>query len=518
MRSEESHLDAVGKGHPRTPIVGSPEESDGNIVPEKSANNGVATSAESVEGREPPKRNLKQETAVRAQSREPASIGLFRVRQRAEKDKAVSFDNLFHFLKVDLLRASFYELKRKAAPGLDGVSWYEYQQTLEERLPDLERELHVGSYRATPAKRTYITKEDGRLRPIGIQSIEDKVVQQACVTILNEVFEPNFMGYSYGSRPGRSQHDALDALHEGIVRRRINWILDCDIAGFFDNLPHDQLVDYIENRVADKRIIRLIRKWLKVGWMEDGVRHAGTIGTPQGAVISPLLANIFLHNVMDQWAKQWRSTEAKGDMIIVRYVDDAVFGFEHETEAHAFLEALHEQVEACGLTLHPTKTRLLEFGRFATGNRQKRGETKPETFDYLGFTHICGKTRKGKFCIKRITIRKRFRRKLKEIKEELRRRMHRPLSETGKWLASVMRGYFRYYAVPGNIKVLKELYTQLGRLWLHAIRRRSQKAKTRWTWERFYRLQNRWLPRPRIAHPYPNVRFDAKTQGRSRMR
>jgi len=519
MGSEETIADAAGKGKPRTPGVSSPEESDGNTVPEKSANKGVATSAESAEGKAPPERNSKQKTAHRAQSRESASIGLLRVRQRAEKDKAVPFNNLFQFLKVDLLRKSFYELKRKAAAGLDGVSWYDYERTLEARLPELERELHIGSYRATPAKRTYITKEDGRQRPIGIQSIEDKVVQQACVTILNEVFEPNFIGFSYGSRPQRSQHDALDALHEGIIRRSINWILDCDIAGFFDNLPHDQLVDFIEKRVTDKRMIRLIRKWLKVGWIEDGKRHAGTIGTPQGAVISPLLANIFLHEVMDKWARAWRETEAKGDMIIVRYVDDAVFGFQSETEGRSFLDALQKQVEAYGLKLHPTKTRLLEFGRFAAGNRRERGESKPETFDYLGFTHICGKTRNGRYCIKRITIRKRYCRKLREIKEELNRRMHRPLNETGKWLASVMRGYTRYYAVPRNMKVLKEFYTQLGRLWIHAIRRRSQKAKARWTWERFYRLQTRWIPRPAVAHPYPNVRFDAKyTRGRSRMR
>ena len=318
METEPFGPEIAGKGRPRTPAVGSPEKSDGNIVPEKPANKGVATPAEPVEGRTPPERNSKQEAANRAQSREDASIGLLRVRQRAERDKTIPFDNLFHFLKVDLLRRSFYELKRKAAAGLDGLTWYDYELMLEARLPELERELHMGSYRATPAKRTYITKEDGRQRPIGIQSIEDKVVQQACVTILNEVFEPNFIGFSYGSRPGRSQHDALDALHEGIMRRKINWILDCDIAGFCDNLPHDKLVEFIEKRVTDKRMIRLIRKWLKVGWVEDGKRHAGTIGTPQGAVISPLLANIFLHTVMDQWAKQWRSTEAKGDMIMVR--------------------------------------------------------------------------------------------------------------------------------------------------------------------------------------------------------
>jgi group II intron reverse transcriptase/maturase len=330
------------------------------------------------------------------------------------------------------------------------------------------------------------------------------------VTILNNVYEPLFSGFSYGSRPGRSQHDAPDSLHVGIVRRKINWILDCDISGFFDNLPHMHLLNFLEERVADKRMLRLIRKWLRVGWIEDGKRHHGTIGTPQGSVISPLLANIFLNIVMDKWASEWRRAEAEGEVIIVRYVDDAVFGFQHEAEGRKFFEALREQVEAYGLELHPTKTRLVEFGRFAAENRRKRRQGKPETFDFLGFTHICGKTRHGWFKIKRITIRKRFSRKLKEVKKELTKRMHRPLSETGKWLASVIRGFINYYGVPGNGKALQEFCSQIGRLWLHVIRRRSQKARVRWTWERYRQLQDQWFPLPRISHPYPNARFDAK--------
>jgi RNA-directed DNA polymerase len=510
MEIEASMSEATGKVNSHTPVVGSPEESDGVIVPKKSANKRMAIPAESMEVSTPTKRNPEKEAAYRTQKRESASNGLDRVRQRAEADKTIRFNNLFSFLKVDLLRESFYELKRKAAPGLDGVTWHEYERTLEGRLPELERELHVGSYRAIPAKRGYITKDDGRQRPLGIQAVEDKVVQQACVTILNAVYEPIFSGFSYGSRPGRSQHDALDALHEGIVRRKINWILDCDIEGFFDNLSHVHLLSFLEERVADKRMLRLIRKWLRVGWVEDGRRHAGTIGTPQGSVISPLLANVFLNTVMDKWASKWRRAEAKGDVIIVRYVDDAVFGFQYESEGRAFLEALREQVEAYGLKLHPTKTRLVEFGRFAESNRRERGQGKPETFDYLGFTHVCGKTRKGGFRIKRITIRKRLRRKLKEIKEELIKRMHRPLEETGKWLASVIRGFTNYHAVPGNMKAPREFYTQIGRLWHWAIRRRSQNAKSRWTWERFYKLQQQWMPRPRLVHPYPGIRFDAK--------
>jgi group II intron reverse transcriptase/maturase len=508
--SEAADAEAPGKAESRNPGVHPPEESDGNMVPEKSANKGEATPAESMEGKTPAERNSGQEAASRAQNRESASIGLARVRQRAEADKCTRFNNLFHFLKVDLLRASFYELKRKAAPGMDGVTWQAYEQTLEERLPELERELHIGSYRATPARREYITKDDGRQRPLGVMTVEDKVVQQACVTILNEVFEPMFSGYSYGSRPGRSQHDALDALHEGVIRRKISWILDCDVEGFFDNLLHEHLLRFIEERVTDKRMLRLLRKWLRVGWIEDGKRHPGTIGTPQGSVISPLMANIFLNVVLDRWVSEWRRTQAKGDVIIVRYVDDVVLGFQYEFEGRAFLEALRERLKAFELTLHPTKTRLVEFGRFAASNRRKRGQSKPETFDFLGFKHICGVTRRGKFCIRRKTIAKRLRRKLKEVKSELVKRMHNPLESTGAWLASVIRGFTNYNAVPYNMKAPREFYTQVVRMWLWVIRRRSQKARGRWTWERFQRLYSRWLPRPRLVHPFPGARFDAK--------
>ena len=502
--------EATGKVSSRNPVAGSPEESDGNKVPEKSANKGKTIPAESMEGRTPTERNLGQEAAHRTQRRESASIGLARVRQRAEADKTLRFNNLFQYLKVDLLRASFEKLERKAATGLDGVRWCEYERKLEGRLPELERELHTGSYRAIPAKRGYITKDDGRKRPLGIMAVEDKVVQQACVTILNEVFESVFNGYSYGSRPGRSPHDALDALHEGIIRRKINWVLDCDIEGFFDNLSHAHLLSFIEKRVTDKRMLRLIRKWLRVGWVEDGKRHPGTKGTPQGSVISPLLANIFLNSVMDKWASEWRRAQARGDVIIVRYVDDAVFGFQYESEGLAFLEALRERLKAYELRLHPRKTRLIEFGRFAAGNRRHQGRGKPETFDFLGFTHMCGVTRRGKFCIRRKTIRQRLRRKLKEVKAELIKRMHDPLEDVGAWLASVIRGFTNYHAVPGNTKAPREFHTQVSRLWLWGIRRCTQKARRRWTWERFYRLQRRWLPRPRLVHPYPNVRFDAK--------
>jgi len=507
MRNENA--EAAGKANRRNPAAGTTGKSDGDIVPKKPANKGAQPPAEPMEGRSPTKRNPQEEATVRVQDREAVSNRLERVRQRAEADKTEVFVNLFSLLKVPLLREAFYALKRNASPGLDGVSWHQYERKLEARLPELQDELHKGSYRATPAKRTYREKPDGRKRPLGVQAVEDKVVQMACVKILNEVFEPIFCGFSYGSRPGRRPHDALDALHEGIIRRKVNWILDCDIEGFFDNLPHDELMEIVGKRVADPRMLRLLRKWLRVGWVEDGRRHPGTVGTPQGSVISPLLANIFLSVVMDKWVSAWRRRHAKGDMTAVRYVDDAVFGFQYESEAREFMEELRKRLKEYGLNLHPDKTRLIEFGRFAESNRKRRGKGKPETFDFLGFKHICGKTRRGKFKVRRVTIAKRMNRKLAEIKQELRERMHAPLSATGKWLASVIRGAVRYYAVPGNMASMRAFYTAIGRMWLQSIRRRSQKAKERWTWERFYRLQTQWLLRPRICQPYPSQRFDA---------
>jgi len=508
MRDHEQR--AQGKANRCNPCVGATGESDGDIVPGKLANKGEHPPAESMEGRKPTKRNSQKEATHRVQDRESVSIRLERVRQRAEADKKEAFVNLYSLLKVPLLREAFYSLKRSASAGLDGVGWYEYERQLEARLPELQDELHKGSYRAIPAKRTYLEKPDGRKRPLGVQAVEDKMVQMACVMILSEVFEPTFTGFSYGSRPGRGAHDALDALHEGICRRRINWIIDCDIEGFFDHLPHDKLMKIIEKRVADPRMLRLLRKWLRVGWVEEGKRHPATVGTPQGSVISPLLANIFLNEVMDHWVSAWRKQKAQGDVIAIRYVDDAVFGFQSESEAREFLDGLKERLQDYGLNLHDGKTRLIEFGRFASSNRKNRGERKPETFDFLGFTHACGKTRTGKFKLRRVTIAKRMTRKLAELKDELRKRMHDPLGKTGRWLASVIRGVVRYFAVPGNLKSMRAFYTAIGRMWMMSIRRRSQKARTRWTWERFYRLQAHWLPRPRLSHPYPNQRFDAK--------
>ena len=507
-----SEAEGAGKADRRNPVAGAAGESDDNIVPKKSANNGKQCPAERMEGRASAEGNLPHETTDRVQDWASVIDGLGRVRQRAKEDKQSEFANLFHFLKVPLLREAYYALKRNASPGLDGVNWYQYGRKLEERLPALQDELHRGSYRATPAKRAYLIKPDGRQRPLGMQAIEDKVVQMACVMVLNEVYEPSFSGFSYGSRPGRNPHDALDALHEGICRRKINWILDCDIDGFFDHLPHEPLMEIIGRRVKDRRLLRLIRKWLRVGWVKDGQRFPAKVGMPQGAVISPLLANIYLDEVMDKWMSTRRREHATGDAIAVRYVDDAVYGFEHESEARTYHQQLGERLAEYGLKLHPVKTRLIEFGRFAasTSNRKKREQGKPESFDFLGFTHSCGTSRKGKFIVHGKTVAKRMSRKLKELKEELRKRMHEPVWKTGRWLASVIGGATRFYGVPGNTKAIRAFYAQASRLWLFAIRRRSQKARHRWTWERFYRLQRIWLPRPHICHPYPRERFDAK--------
>ena len=415
---------------------------------------------------------------------------------------------MLHHLTPGLLGDSFYALKREAAPGVDGVGWKEYENGLEGRLADLHSRVHRGAYRAQPSRRVYIPKADGRQRPLGIAALEDKIVQRAVVTILNEIYESDFLGFSYGFRPGRSQHQALDALTVGITRRRVNWVVDLDIRGFYDNMDHEWTVKFVEHRVGDRRILRLIRKWLKAGVSEEGQWSESKVGTPQGAVVSPLLANIYLHYAFDLWVEAWRRKVARGDIIVVRYADDAVLGFEHKEEAEQFLREVRERLAKFGLELHPEKTRLIEFGRLAAADREKRGAGKPETFDFLGFTHICGKNGKtGYFIVKRKTVKKRMRAKLQAIKAELHRRMHEPPAQTGKWLESVVRGYFRYHAVPGNIGSLQLFRERLERLWRHVLRRRSEAHRP--SWRRVRGLFNRWLPRPYILHPFPHLRFDA---------
>ena len=404
-------------------------ESDGCVLPSKCPNNGGRLLAEGTEGRQPTKENIGQATAPRTQSRIGEWSGLLGVRKAARKDKRTRFTALLHHVTVNLLRDSYYALKRDAAPGVDGTTWKEYETGLDEKLVDLHGQIHRGTYRAQPSKRTYIPKADGRQRPLGIAALEDKIAQQAVVTVLNQIYEEDFLGFSYGFRPGRSQHDALDALWVGILRKKVNWILDADVRGFFDNLSHEWLVKFIEHRIADQRILRLIQKWLRAGVSEEGKWSKTEVGTPQGAVASPLLANIYLHYAFDLWVKHWRKHHATGDVIVVRYADDIVAGFENRADAERFLQEWKERLLKFGLELHPDKTRLMEFGRDAAENRKQRGEGKPEVFNFLGFTHMCGKTRKaGRFIVKRKTIRKRLSAKLRELKEELRRRWHQPVA------------------------------------------------------------------------------------------
>ena len=463
--------------------------------------------AENGEGRPLIKENVRQPNTYPTQSEKRVSQGLMNVREAARGNKEMKFTALLHHLTVDLLRDSFYSLKRKAAPGVDGVTWQEYETGLEDRLVDLHSRVHRGAYRAQPSRRKYLEKPDGRQRPLGIAAMEDKTVQQAVVTILNQIYEEDFLGFSYGFRPGCSQHQALDALSYALLKKKVNFVLDTDIKGFFDNLDKNQLVKFIEHRVADPRILRLIQKWLNAGVMEDGVWSETKTGTPQGAVISPLLANVYLHYAFDLWVNVWRTKCAQGDVIVVRYADDILLGFQYRAEADRFLALFRERLGKFGLELHPDKTRRIEFGRFAERDREQRGEGKPETFDFLGFTHISGKNRKGTFTVRRMTIRKRMRAKLQQIKQQLRRRMHDPVAQTGAWLKSVVQGYFNYYAVPGNLDSLNAFRVKVSRLWRWTLLRRSQKRRLNWA--KMHKLLEHWIPKPRVLHPYPAARFAA---------
>jgi group II intron reverse transcriptase/maturase len=438
------------------------------------------------------------------------------VRKVARKDKSARFTALLHHVTIDQLRDAFLALKRKGAPGVDGVTWEQYAEDLEGHLRDLHARLHRGAYRAKPSRRVFIPKADGRQRPLGIASLEDKVVQRAVVEVLNAVYETDFLGFSYGFRPGRSQHQALDALTVGIRRGKVNWLLDADIRGFFDAIDRGWMVKFVEHRIADRRILRLIQKWLNAGVVDEGKRTVCEAGTPQGATISPLLANIYLHYVLDLWAQQWRTRYARGGVIITRFADDFVVGFQYRKDAERFLAELRERLRKFSLELHPDKTRILEFGRYAASDRQARGVGKPESFNFLGFTHICGKTATGKFLIVRRTMRDRMRRKLQEVKAELQRRRHQPIPAQGEWLHSVVQGHSGYYAVPTNGPSLDRFRDQVTRHWHRALRRRSQRDRT--NWQRMRRLAQRWIPPVRILHPWPDERFDARTRGKSPVR
>jgi RNA-directed DNA polymerase len=507
----------VGKAGGRNPTMNDRRESDSRVVPAKLANKAGRPAAEPVEGRRPDKGNTVQQNALRTQGREArASSALERVRHVAMKDKDARFTALLHHVSVDRLRVAYRALSPRAAAGVDEVTWESYGQELEANLQDLHERVQRGAYRAKPSRRVYISKADGRLRPLGIAALEDKIVQRATVEVLNAIYEADFLGFSYGFRPGRGPHDALDALVVGIERKKVNWVLDADFRDFFTSLDHSWLVRFLEHRIADKRVLRLIQKWLSAGVVEDGAWSASEEGSPQGATISPLLANVYLHYVLDLWAQQWRKRHARGDVLIVRYADDILLGFQHRSDAERFKRDLAQRLATFRLGLNAEKTRLIRFGRFAAQQREERGLGRPETFRFLGFTHYCTTTKDGRFLVLRKTISKRMAAKLREVRALLMRRRHWPLEAQGRWLASVVRGHLAYYAVPGNIHQVEAFRAEVVRLWYGALRRRGQRHRL--TWQRMRRYADRWLPRVRITHPWPDQRFHARTQVRSPVR
>jgi group II intron reverse transcriptase/maturase len=486
-------------------------KSDGPAVPLKSPNKAGQPAAEEMEGRGSAKGNPLQQNAPRTQGRKGAPSALERIRLAATRDRRMQFTALLHHIyDLTTLRTAYLALKREAAAGVDGETWRSYGEQLEDNLHDLAERLKRGAYRAKPVRRVYIAKTDGQKRPLGVTALEDKIVQRATVEVLNAIYETDFLGFSYGFRPGRSQHNALDALYVGLLTKKVNWVLDLDIRGFFDSIDPGWLVKFLEHRIADRRVVRLIQKWLNAGVLEDGKRIRVEEGTPQGSSVSPLLANVYLHYVFDLWVRVWGHKQAHGDMIVVRFADDIVLGFQERSDAERFWKELVERLHKFRLELHPDKTRLLEFGPYAAENRKRRGEGKPETFEFLGFTHICGKKRSnGMFTVLRQTIRRRLQAKLREVKAELKRRMHDPVPEVAKWLRSVVEGHNRYYGVPMNAPALHVFRFQVVGLWRRALSRRSQSGRV--LWDRMLRIVNRWLPIPHIHHPYPLRRLGVIT-------
>ncbi len=492
-------------------------KSDRPVVVTKPANkvgassNSDTSTAERVERRGLAKGKPPGQNTNRALDRALVQSALSRIRQAAVKDKKAKFTSLMHHIyNLSTLREAYFALKRDAAPGVDGETWRQYGENLESNLADLSARLRRGAYRAKPVRRVFITKDDGRQRPLGITTLEDKLVQRATVEVLNGIYEADFLGFSYGYRPGKSPHNALDALYVALLTRKVEWVLDGDISSFFDGLDHEWLIKFIEHRVADQRVVRLIRKWLNAGVLEQGEWSCSEEGTPQGGSASPLLANIYLHHAFDLWVQHWRKTKAKGDVIVVRWADDFVVGFQHQSDAVRFHQELAERFAKFKLKLHPEKTRVIEFGFHAANNRKRRGRGKPETFNFLGFTHICAKKRSnGMFTVLRRTMSKRKRTKLKEVRKELRKRMHHRVAEVGKWLRSVVEGHNRYFGVPANQHSLASFRFQVVRDWYWTLRRRSQTRRL--TWEQMFRLANRWLPPPTLHHPYPLRRLGVIT-------
>ena len=492
------------------------EKSHAPIVPTKLRNKAAKAGADGVEGRGATKGNLIGQNARRTQSRGSAPNALDRVREAAKRNRKMKFTGLLHHITEERLTNVYRKLRKRAAAGIDGVRWDEYGEGLEETIRELCSRIQRGAYRPKPTRRTYIRKADGNQRPLGIATVEDKIVQGAMAEVLNAIYEEDFLGFCYGFRAGRSQHDALDALSTALKRKRVNWVLDADIRSFFDSVGHEWIRKFLEHRIGDQRVVRLVLKWLAAGVMEQGEWKATEVGSPQGATISPLLANMYLFYAFDKWAHHWRNKVAKGDVVIVRYADDFVVGFEHQEDAERFRVELGERLSKFELKLHPDKTRLIEFGRFAAERRERRGERAPESFAFLGFTHICASDRGGKFAVRRVTELKRLARKLHDLREELKKRRHVPVPEQGQWLQSVIRGFDQYHGVPGNIDALSAFRNAVFRLWRQSLQRRSQKGRV--TVARMARLSKRWFPKAKIVHPWPEQRFDAKTLGKNRMR
>lgn len=481
-------------------------KSDRSIVPEKPPNQADSHAADGAEGRDWAKGNPAKRDKPWTLSQPGLPSALERVGQAARQDRKQRFTALLHHIyDVGRLRRAYYALEHDAAAGIDGETWKHYGENLKENLQDLSGRLARGAYRARPVRRAYIEKADGRKRPLGVPVLEDKIVQRSAVEVLNAIYEVDFLGFSYGFRPGRSQHQALDAVAYGMWKKLVKWVLDADIQSFFDTLNHEWLVKFLEHRIADRRVIRLIQKWLNAGVLEDGKRMVSEIGTVQGGSISPLLANIYLHYVLDLWIEQWRQTRAVGDVLVVRFADDFVAGFQHRKEAERLLNELRERFAQFGLKLHPEKTRLIEFGRFATENRKARGEGKPETFNFLGFTHCCGTDQGGKFTVIRKTMRQRLLKKLKEVNLELRRRRHQPVDEQGRYVRALIHGHVNYYGVPFNSRSIRAFRAMVIRLWKKWLSRRSQKGYL--TWDRMTCYIDRWAPPAVICHPYPSARF-----------
>jgi group II intron reverse transcriptase/maturase len=479
------------------------EESDEVVVPRKSAKTQV-TLVESMEGRTEAEGKSAARNALPAQDGAGALTFLQRIGQRARESKEEKFTTLLSHLKVPLLKEAFKRLRKDAASGIDGVTWSEYAERLDERLLDLQDRVHRGSYHPQPVRRVFIPKGDGKTRPLGIPALEDKIVQQAARMVLEPIYEAQFIGFSYGFRPRRSQHDALDAL-AAAIQRKVSWVLDADIRSFFDTIDHGWMQRFLEHRIGDRRMVRLLMKWLHAGVMEDGKLREVEEGTPQGGIISPLLANIYLHYALDLWVLRWRKRHARGELYFVRYADDFVVCLQYEEDALAMRAALAERLAKHGLELHPDKTRVIQFGRFARKDAEREGR-KPDTFDFLGFTHIADRSRGGRFQLKRRTSRKKRKAKLAALQERMRKRRHEPPAEQHRWLAAVLRGHYRYYAVPTNYRALAGFRREVQRAWYRVLQRRSQRA--RWNVEQLKRFEQRYpLPVPRILHPWPTARF-----------